>query len=155
MMSDTVSSAVCRPARLEDMGACAAILNRWIDDTPWMPRLHERAAVERHYRETIFGERDIYISELEGAVAGFIALSSDHHVTALYLDRPMRGKGCGKALLDLAKQKHPGGLQLWTFEANADARRFYAREGFSEIRRSDGDNEEGLPDVLLQWRTPR
>ena len=41
---------------------------------------------------------------------------------------------------------------LWTFVANAPARRFYAREGFVEVRRTGGENEEGLPDVLLKWR---
>jgi hypothetical protein len=43
---------------------------------------------------------------------------------------------------------------LWTFVANAGARRFYAREGFVEARRTEGENEEGLPDVLLTWRAP-
>ena len=153
MAIETVSSAVCRQARIEDMAGCAAILNRWIDATPWMPRLYDHGDVGRHYRETVFGEREVYISEYDGAIAGFIALSADHHVTALYVDAGMRGKGCGKALLELAKRNRPQGLQLWTFEANRNARRFYARGGFSEIRRTDGDNEEGLPDVLMEWRT--
>jgi putative acetyltransferase len=42
-------------------------------------------------------------------------------------------------------------LSLWTFQANEGARRFYAREGFAEVRMTEGDNEEGLPDVLLEW----
>ena len=45
----------------------------------------------------------------------------------------------------------PTGLTLWTFAANAAARRFYAAQGFVELRRTDGDNEEGLPDILLAW----
>jgi hypothetical protein len=36
--------------------------------------------------------------------------------------------------------------------ANEGARRFYARQGFVEIGRSEGENEEGLPDVLFRWR---
>ena len=144
----------CRAARIDDMKACAAILNRWIDDTAWMPRLHDRADVERHYRQTVFAERDVLVVDYEGAAA-FIALSDDHYVTALYADRPMRGRGCGRALLDLAKEKHPDELKLWTFQANTDAQRFYLREGFREIRRTDGDNEEGLPDMLFEWRAAR
>ena len=154
-MNETVLSVVCRPARIEDMRACAAIVNRWIDDTPWMPRIHDYGDVQRRYQETVFAERDLNIAEYEGAVAAFIALSEDRYVTALYAERRMCGKGCGKALLDLAKEKHPNGLKLWTFEANEDARRFYSREGFSEIRRTNGDNEEGLPDILLEWRPVR
>ncbi len=36
-----------------------------------------------------------------------------------------------------------------------DARCFYSREGFSEIRRTNGDNEEGLPDIPLECRAVR
>ena len=69
-------------------------------------------------------------------------------VTALYVAQP--GQGRGKALLDHAKDQETG-LTLWTFIANQRARRFYAREGFSEVGRTEGDNEEGLPDMRLSW----
>ncbi len=52
--------------------------------------------------------------------------------------------------MDFAKGGR-GRLKLWTFQANEDARRFYIREGFREVRMTDGDNEEGLPDVMLEW----
>jgi hypothetical protein len=58
----------------------------------------------------------------------------------------------GAALLDRAKAQRSGGLTLWTFVANEGARRFYARQGFVEIGRSEGENEEGLPDLLFRWR---
>ena len=51
-----------------------------------------------------------------------------------------------------AKARRPEGLTLWTFVANEGARRFYAREGFVEVGRTEGENEEGLPDVLLAWK---
>ena len=35
---------------------------------------------------------------------------------------------------------------------NEGARRFYGREGFVEVGGTPGDNEEGLPDVLLAWK---
>ena len=41
--------------------------------------------------------------------------------------------------------------QLWTFAANTGARRFYERHGFVATRRTDGDNEEGAPDILYVW----
>ncbi len=69
-------------------------------------------------------------------------------VTALYVAVP--GQGIGKAFLDFAKTGRDS-LELWTFVANTDARRFYRREGFTEIRQTEGDNEEGLPDILLRW----
>ena len=88
------------------MKACAAILNGWIDDTPWMPRVHDQVDVERHYRESVFAARDIVVADCGGVLAGFISLSDDHHVTGFYVDSAMRGSGYGKALLDCAKSKH-------------------------------------------------
>jgi putative acetyltransferase len=82
-------------------------------------------------------------------VQGFLALDqAGAMVTALYVATP--GRGIGKALLDHAKSGRQS-LDLWTFVANGKARAFYAREGFVEIRQTPGDNEEGLPDVLLRW----
>lgn len=134
------------------MRACADILNRWIDATAWMPRIHDHADVERYYRDTVFPERTVFVAERDERIAGFMALSSDHYVTALYIDTPDRGIGIGRDLLGTAKTLSPRELNLWTFEANGDAQRFYENQGFSALRRTDGDNEESLPDILYHWR---
>jgi len=60
------------------------------------------------------------------------------------------GDGPVRALLDRAKEGRRE-VDLWTFVANGAARAFYRREGFREIRTTPGDNEEGLPDILLRW----
>ena len=47
----------------------------------------------------------------------------------------------------------PGGLELYTFQVNDRARRFYERHGFRSRWFGDGTgNEEGQPDVLYRWR---
>jgi hypothetical protein len=46
----------------------------------------------------------------------------------------------------------PQGFSLWTFQANLGARRFYERHGCRQVRRTDGDNEENLPDILYEYR---
>ena len=141
---------VLRPGKPDDAVACAAILNDWIDDRPWMPRIHTHAAVEAFYRDFVFQKRQVWVAG--DPVAGFMALDPEQDmVTALYVAKP--GQGIGRALLDHAKRGRDA-LELWTFVANEGARRFYAREGFSEVRRTDGDNEESLPDVLLRWERP-
>jgi len=72
----------------------------------------------------------------------------------LYLDPAETGNGLGARLLDLAKQRRPGGLQLWTFESNVRARRFYERHGFTVEERTDGSgNEEHAPDLRYVWRS--
>jgi len=44
-------------------------------------------------------------------------------------------------------------LSLWCFQQNHAARAFYARHGFVEGTRTDGqNNEERLADVKLEWR---
>jgi ribosomal protein S18 acetylase RimI-like enzyme len=139
-----------RPARPEDAAACAAIFNAWVDATDWMPRVHPVEEVERHFRQTVLAKRAVTVAERRGEVVGFVAVA-EGHVDGLYLAAHARGQGLGSALLGAAKAASPGGLTLWTFVANQGARAFYARQGFEELRRTDGDNEESLPDILLAW----
>ena len=142
---------VIRNARADDMANCAAIFNDWVDATPWMPRVHDHDDVVRHYREDVYRECEVMVAEVMGTIGGFLALSDSDFVSSLYVQDKFCGRGLGKRLLDQAKARRPAGLSLWTFVANDGARRFYAREGFREVRRTDGDNEEQLPDVLLHW----
>jgi len=59
---------------------------------------------------------------------------------------------CTLCLL-VRKCRHPG-LQLWTFQANREARRFYERHGFTAVEETDGTtNEERLPDMRYKART--
>ena len=144
--------AALRPATANNAPAIAAILNDWIDETPWMPRIHTPAEVEAYFRDTVLAQQLCWVGMRGTAIAGFLALDpADTLVTSLYLAPSARGAGLGKALLNRAKAECPTGLGLWTFVANTGARRFYQREGFREVARTDGDNEEGLPDILLRW----
>ncbi len=140
-----------RPALPSDIADCAEIHNGWIDDTDWLTRVHPRSDMERHYREDVFGEQEMLVADKNGTVAGFMALSRDAFINALYMRSDARGQGIGSRLIGTAKECRPGGLWLWTFEANGAARRFYERNGFVERRRTAGDNDERLPDVLLYW----
>jgi hypothetical protein len=55
-------------------------------------------------------------------------------------------------LIEAAKVSGVAALELWCFQANARARRFYEARGFSAIRFTDGaHNEERTPDVLYRW----
>ncbi|CAN5860357.1 hypothetical protein BH23ACT2_BH23ACT2_12340 [soil metagenome] len=72
----------------------------------------------------------------------------------LFVDPDGVGRGVGSALLEQAKERRPDGLDLWTFEGNTGARRFYERHGFRAVARADGLNEEGAPDVRYRWPMP-
>lgn len=152
-LADPLMDIAVAAAELEDMAGCAAIFNAWVDETSWMPRVHPADDVERFYREVFFAQNTVLIAKSNDArVRGFMVLGSDGFVNALYLDPSVRRSGLGARLVAKAKSLCPDGLRLWTFQDNTGAQRFYLREGFQEVRRTEGDNEEDLPDILYEWR---
>ncbi len=72
-------------------------------------------------------------------------------IDQLYVLPTAQRRGVGKDLLQVAQNAF-GRLQLWTFQRNAPARRFYEARGFALIQQTDGArNEEKEPDVLYLW----
>ena len=144
-----------RPGGPGDAEACAAILNDWIDAADWVPRVHPPAEVTRFHRVHVFAVCEVTVAEMDGRVAGYLAVDAEGFVAALYVAAWARGQGVGARLVAAAKAARPGGLALFALAANAGARRFYAREGFVETGGTAGENDEGLPDVRLEWRAGR
>jgi GNAT superfamily N-acetyltransferase len=113
-----------------------------------------------HSDESVRGYvRDILIARTEGwlAVEGDEVLAvmslKPGWVEQLYVATDRQGEGVGRSLLDLAKERSDGELQLWTFQVNDRARRFYERNGFVAVEFTDGaGNEEREPDVRYEWR---
>jgi len=94
----------------------------------------------------------VTVAQLSGQqeVQGFLA-QDGAEICALYLAPEACGQGGGAVLLHHAKVRAPH-LTLWTFQANLGAQRFYQREGFVEMRRTDGHrNSEQLPDIEYHW----
>ena len=88
----------------------------------------------------------------DGRVVALMALS-DTKVEQLYVAPEWIGLGLGRRLIALAKARRPEGLDLYCFQVNAFARRFYESHGFVPIAFGDGSgNEERQPDVLYRWR---
>lgn len=137
-----------RRAEGGDAGWCARVLGDWVRETGWMPILHTRE------EDAAFVAGLIARTEVLVAEGGFLAREGEE-VLALYLSPVARGRGVGRALLDAAKQGRDR-LTLWAFQRNEGALRFYAREGFVAVERTDGEgNEAGLPDVRLVWERVR
>lgn len=138
-----------RAATSTDAGALGDILSGFIDGTPWMPRIHSRAEDLAHMGMVI-GRGWVTLAQVENHVAGFMARENDF-IHALYVHPDYQNQSIGKALLDHAKSRRSH-LDLWTFQANAGAQRFYLREGFHEVDRTDGSgNDEHLPDIRFHW----
>ena len=88
----------------------------------------------------------------DGTLLGLMVLDGDW-VEQLYMDPARTGRGLGTRFVELAKQRKPGGLQLWTFVSNVRAQWFYERHGFTVEERTDGSgNEEKAPDLRYVWR---
>jgi GNAT superfamily N-acetyltransferase len=92
-------------------------------------------------------DHDVWVAVDDGRYVGLLILSEPDWLEHLYLDESHTGQGLGGRLVDLAKQELGGTVQLWTFQSNQGACRFYERHGFVAVEQTDGDNEEGEPDV--------
>lgn len=97
--------------------------------------------------------REVWLADTQsGEVVGVMVLEEDW-VEQIYVDPSWIGRGIGSQLVDMAKRCRPEGLQLWTFESNRRAHRFYERHGFVAEERTDGRaNQERAPDVRYVWR---
>jgi GNAT superfamily N-acetyltransferase len=87
------------------------------------------------------------------AVPGFAALDGleFHH---LYVAPDAQRRGVGSALFAQTQAARPSGFEIWVFRDNDRARGLYERHGCRLLRGTDGENEEGAPDVLYEWRPP-
>ncbi|WP_367576911.1 GNAT family N-acetyltransferase [Pseudoponticoccus marisrubri] len=139
-----------RPARSTDAGKLGEMITRAVAAHDWKPVLHTGAEDIAHAGRLIDRGWVTVAVDADDRVAGFLAREGGY-IHALFVAPQAQGKGAGTALIAQAKRDCDR-LELWTFQANRGARRFYEREGFAEAERSDGArNEEGLPDIRFTW----
>ena len=127
MAGGATGSPDLRPARPADAGQVAEVwLRSFAAALPGVRRAHSDDEVRRWVADVLLPAHDVWVADVDGTVVGVLAL---------------------------AEQRQPDGLQLWTFQADGPARRFYLRHGFTEVERTDGSgNEEHEPDVRYTWR---
>ena len=103
-------------------------------------------------RHVVFTQYDVWVAVMGGRLAGFVALSDDV-LEHLSVHPEFQRRGVGTALLAKACELRPSGFQLWVFQQNAQARRFYESHGCVLLRVTDGaGNEERTPDAEYAWR---
>jgi len=117
----------------------------------FLPMLHTVEDYRWFIANVILKECEVTVAEDETGIIAFLARQGEE-VRLLYT-RPHRiGMGAGTQLIDAAKATGIGALELWCFQANERARRFYQARGFRAIRFTDGaNNEERMPDIRYRW----
>ena len=90
--------------------------------------------------------------DAEGAPAGFVTIDAKTGTLDQLCVAPSeRGSGLARALLEEAKRRSPGAVELEVNEANARALRFYEREGFDPVSRGSSALS-GLPTLKMRWK---
>ncbi|MDA3629691.1 GNAT family N-acetyltransferase [Saccharopolyspora sp. WRP15-2] len=147
------SDVVLRPASDADAADMAEVWLRSFNTAlPTVRRAHGDDEVRSWFAHVVVPNSECWVAEEQGSVVGLMVLEGAE-LEQLYLDPPQRGRGLGDQLVDLAKRRRPDGLELWTFQVNGPARRFYERHGFVAVEHTDGQlNEEREPDVRYVWQ---
>ena len=140
-----------RRAALSDMDAVAR-LHRHVRKIclPYLPDLHSQEEDLAFFSQQVFPHSTIWLGETEDELAGFAAIRGDW-LDHLYVAPTWHGLGLGSTLLNAAKDGRSR-LDLWVFQRNEPARRFYERRGFRLVELTDGStNEERMPDACYRW----
>ena len=141
-----------RRAKASDADAVGDVWLAAFKATYPFPPAHPDEDVRRWLREEIVPREETFVAvDPDGRVVGFMSLRDDD-LDHLYVAPDRHDRGIGSRFVELAKERRPGGLGLYTFQVNANARRFYERRGFKVERLGNGEsNEEGQPDVRYAW----
>jgi GNAT superfamily N-acetyltransferase len=140
-----------RQLELSDMDAAARIHRIAFDQAlPMLAGLHTAEEDRGFFRERVFAECELWGAFGDAGMDGMIAFRKDW-IDQLYVLPEAQGRGIGSSLLRQAQTSFER-LQLWTFQRNRRARRFYEAHGFVLVRETDGSgNEEKEPDALYLW----
>ncbi len=140
-----------RQLKLEDMDAAARVVRTAFDQAlPSLAGLRTPEEDQWFFRERIFNTCEMW-GVFDGAAMRGIIAFREGWIDQLYVLPEAQRRGVGKDLLQVAQNAFDR-LQLWTFQRNAPARRFYKARGFALIQETDGaGNEEKEPDALYLW----
>lgn len=149
MHAARMTSVVIRESRRADTDPIADVFLRARAAMTFLPRTHTDEQTRNWLAEVVVHQR-VHVATVAGTVVGFAAAEECwlHH---LYVDPAWQGRGIGTALLRTACDGSDR-VQLWVFQANDGARRFYERHGFTLGELTEGDaNEERQPDARYEW----
>ena len=137
---------ICRihdAARLDELRG-AGLLEAYLD-------------LEATYENEGLFDDDVWVAELDGRVAGFLAASADE-ITWAYVDPGLYRRGIGRALVEHVLARADGPIALHVLDGNA-ARAFYEALGFTHkattTGRLVGNESFTATGHTLVWRPAR
>ena len=141
-----------RRATPDDAEAIADVFLDSFHATYDFPLAHPDHEVRGWIRDRVVREMETWVADDGGRVVAMMVIAHGS-LEQLYVAPDRLGAGIGGRLVDLAKERSPEGLTLWTFQVNERARGFYERHGFVAVETTDGRaNQERQPDVRYEWR---
>src|SRR5712691_5906364 len=142
---------ILRRATASDADAVAKVFFESFRLLTFLPMLHTVAEDRRFIANVIFENCELITAEDDSGIVSFLARHGKE--VRLLHTRPDRiGCGAGTQLIAAAKNSGVDALELWCFQANTRARRFYEERGFRAICFTDGGhNEEKTPDIRYRW----
>ena len=143
-----------RQATVDDAEAIAQIYFASFRLLTFLPMLHDIGSYRWYVANKMLKEWAVTVAEDDSGIVSFLGLRCEE-VGHFYTLPDRIGCGAGTQLIEAAQASGVAALELWCFQANTRARRFYEARGFRAIRFTDGaDNEERTPDLRYRWQRP-
>lgn len=144
-----------RQATMNDAESIAQIYLASFRLLTFLPMLHDIDSYRWYAANRLLKEWKVTVAEDDSGIVSFLGLRGEE--VGHFYTRPDRiGQGVGTRLMEIVQASGVAALELWCFQANTRARRFYEARGFRAIRFTDGaDNEERTPDVRYRWERPQ
>lgn len=136
----------------DDVDAVADIYRKSFGQRlPWLSGVDTREEDRLFFRKTVFPHCALWGAIDNGSIIGFAAVR-DIWLDHLYVLPEFQSRGVGSMLLRHC-QAQAGELQLWTFQQNCGASRFYEAHGFDLIRTTENpESNDKEPDALYHWK---
>ena len=144
-------SVVLRKAKRQEAGEIARLHREVrLRSMPYLPVVHTPEE-DVAFFAAVLDQETVWIAVEDQRIVGFCSFRGEW-LNHLYVATQYHGFGIGTALLAKA-QEASAVLQLWTFQQNQLARRFYERRGFKNVEETDGStNEERVSDARYIWK---
>jgi GNAT superfamily N-acetyltransferase len=144
-----------RRATAMDADAIAEVFSASFRLLDFLPMLHTVAEDRWFIANVILEDCKVTVAEGESGIVSFLAIHDGSEVRLLHTHPDRIGMGAGTQLIEAATANASTALELWCFQANTRARRFYEARGFRAIHFTDGvHNEERTPDIRYRWERP-